>query len=123
MSNLLPVPAAAIHPGPPAPAVAADPVALSAVAGQLQQRAVAIRSGTPALRSAWLHAGEALVTQRTGAVLAGAWPGSGAALEACATAVEALAQTLRAGAESYASAEAAAVPAALTVEREGAWIP
>jgi hypothetical protein len=123
MSNLLPVPAAVIHRGPPAPAVAADPAALSAVAGELQQRAVAIRCGTPALRSAWLQAAAALDTERTGAVLAGGWPGSGAALEACAASVEALAQTLRGGAESYARAEAAAVPAALTAERDGAWIP
>jgi hypothetical protein len=123
MSNLLPVPAAAIPPREPAPAVAADPAALGAIAGQLQQRAAAIRSGTPALRSAWQNSAAALATERTGAVLAGAWPRSGAALEACAESVEALAQTLRVSADGYARADAAAVPATLAAGRDGAWIP
>jgi hypothetical protein len=86
---------------------------LAQLAGQLRDRAAALRSGAPALASAWQQAATALAAHHTGAVLAATWPGSGAALEEFAASLEALALAVRLGGDGYAGAEAAAVPATL----------
>jgi hypothetical protein len=83
---------------------------LGRLAGELRQRAAALRSGAPALVAAWQQAAGTLACQHTGGVLAVTWPGSRVALEEFAGSVEALAAALDCSAVSYASAEAAAVP-------------
>jgi hypothetical protein len=112
MSDVLPAAAAAIPPAA-APPLAVDPLALAELAGQLRERAAALRSGAPALASAWQQAAAALAAQHTGAVLAATWPGSGGALEEFAASLEALALALRLGGIGYASADVAAVPTTL----------
>ncbi len=109
MSNSLSGAVAVTHPGPSG-LVAADPSALAQLAAQFQQRASGVRSGTPALLSAWQQTAAVLTAQHTGAILAAAWQGSRAALDECAGAVEALARALHRSEGSYASAEASAVP-------------
>ncbi len=109
MSNLLPSPLAGLRPGvSPARAVAVEPAAIASVPPGLVQRAQLLRAGAPVLFSAWDQASVALAGRRTGAVLASCRPGSAAALEACAGAVEELASSLRWSAVAYAHAEATA---------------
>jgi hypothetical protein len=92
--------------------MAVDPEALAWPPAALLHCAQKLRSGAPALLSAWDQAAGVLVDERTGAVLASSRPGSAAALEACAATVEALGSILRRGAMIYASAEPAACPVA-----------
>jgi hypothetical protein len=113
MSDSVPAVAAARQSGSGPGRLAVDPAALAHLAVQLDDRAAALRSGAPALSSAWQQAAAALAAQHTGAVLAETWPGSGSALEEFAASVEALALALRLGGVSYAGAEAGAVPSAI----------
>ncbi len=108
MFNTLPGPAVVTDAGP-STQLAADPAALAELAAQFQQHVSVVRSGAPALVSAWQQAAGVLAAQHTGVILAATWPGSRAALEACAGSVESLAQALRRSAGSYSSVEAAAV--------------
>ena len=110
MSDSLPAGAGARQSGAAPARLAVEPAALAQLAGQLHDRAAALRSGAPALSSAWQQAAAALAAQHAGEVLAATWPGSGSALEEFAANVEALALALRLGGVSYAGAEAGAVP-------------
>jgi hypothetical protein len=124
MSNFLPFTPARMWPGlllPPGMSV--DPAALACAPPELVQRAQMLRSGTPALLSAWDQASAVLALERTGAFMASSRAGSAAALEACASPVEALATSLRTSALIYASAEAAAGSAPAVGGRRQAWMP
>jgi hypothetical protein len=102
--------------------VAVDPAAVAALPAPLYESASAIRSGTPALLSAWDHAAAAAAAaaaQHTGLVLADCRPGCAAELAACAAAVEDLASGLRGAAATYAQDDEDALPAV----RARAWIP
>jgi hypothetical protein len=103
--------------------MAVDPAALAGVPAGLLQSSQLLRSGAPALLSAWELASAVLAVERTGAMLASSRPGSAIALEACAASVEALASGLRASALIYAGAEAAAGSAAAVGDRMQAWMP
>ena len=113
MTNLLPVPVAAIHPGPASQSVAVEPSALSQVAGLLQQQAAALRSGAVTLLRAWELAAAALDATHSGAVLAATRPRTGAVLDELAGSLESLAASLRSGASRYVIADVSAA----------AWIP
>ncbi len=60
MSDSLPAVAAARQSGAAPARLAVDPAALAQLAGQLHDRAAALRSGAPALSSAWQQAAAAL---------------------------------------------------------------
>lgn len=117
MSDSLPTVAGARQSGAAPARFAVDPAAMAHLAVQLHERADALRSGAPALSSAWQQAAAALAAQHTGAVLAATWPGSGSALEEFAASVEALALALRLGGVGYSGAEAGAVPGAIAARR------
>ena len=94
----------------PSPVLRVDPVALAQVAGALTAQAEAMRSGAPALQSAWIQASSELSSERTGAVLAEARPAAAVVLDEFMASVESLARTLRSSALTYAQADAAAIP-------------